>query len=172
LINGVSIAITPFLGLSYIGGIKSLNSTRSRNKFACVGSIMIMSAKVQMSSLVSIMSSHQQEELNVVEGSACNCSYLMWKPTSYVMAIKVSQITSWVLMCSLPWAQCKRWIPIRSMGCVHKHWGMPTIQGWGNPSYIWSVVQKTREYDWKVRETSQNVSQTPTSRPEHDKIWA
>jgi len=22
-------------------------------------------------------------------------------------------------MCSLPWVQCKRWIPIGSMGCVH-----------------------------------------------------
>jgi hypothetical protein len=34
------------------------------------------------------------------------------------MATKVSQIASWVIVCSLTWAQRKRWIPIRSMGCL------------------------------------------------------
>jgi hypothetical protein len=28
-------------------------------------------------------------------------------------------------MCSLPWVQCKRWIPIGSMGCVHTNQKIP-----------------------------------------------
>jgi len=31
------------------------------------------------------------------------------------------------------------------MGCVHTHRGMLIIEGWGSPSWIWSVVQKTGE---------------------------
>jgi hypothetical protein len=52
----------------------------------------------------------------------------MWKPTSHEMATKVSQIASWVPMHLLPGAQCKRWILIGSMGCVHTHQGMPAIE--------------------------------------------
>jgi hypothetical protein len=59
-------------------------------------------AKVWIPSIISTMSTHQQEELNVVEGSACNCFCPMWKPTSHVMATKVLQIASWVLVRSLP----------------------------------------------------------------------
>jgi hypothetical protein len=50
---------------------------------------------------VNTMLTHQQKELNVVEGSACNCFHPTWKPTSRVMATKVSQIASWVIVCSL-----------------------------------------------------------------------
>jgi hypothetical protein len=63
---------------------------------------MIMSVKVRMPSFVSTMSTHQQKELNVIEGNACNCSCPTWKPTSHIMVAKVSQIPSWVPMRSLP----------------------------------------------------------------------
>jgi hypothetical protein len=63
---------------------------------------MTMWAKAQMPSLVSTMLTHQQKELNVVEGSACNYSCPMWKPTSRAMVVKVPRIASWVLMCLLP----------------------------------------------------------------------
>jgi hypothetical protein len=43
---------------------------------------MTTSTKVRMSSLVSIMSIHQLEELNVIEGNACNYSCPTWKPAS------------------------------------------------------------------------------------------
>jgi hypothetical protein len=88
------------------------------------------------------------------------------------MAAKVSWIASWVLVHSLPWSQHKRWIPIGSMGCMHTHWGMCSIEGWGSPSHVQSVVQKIREDNQKVRKTSWNVSQMPTLGLEHEKIRA
>jgi len=118
------------------------------------------------------MSIHQQEELNVVERNTCNYSCPMWKLASYAMVAKVSQITSWVPMCSLPWVQCKRWIPIGSMGCVHAHQRISAIEGWGNPSHVWSVVEKTREDNWKVGKIGQIVNQTSAPGPKHNKIWA
>jgi len=63
---------------------------------------MTMLTRVQMPSLVSTMSTCWQEELNVVEGSTCNCFHPTWKPTSRAMVAKVLQTTSWVPMCSLP----------------------------------------------------------------------
>jgi hypothetical protein len=122
--------------------------------------------------LVNTMSTHQWEELNVVEGSACNCSCPTWKPSSHAMATKVLQIASWVLMRSLPWTQHKRWISIRLIACVHTHWGMPTIEGWGSPSHIWSVVEKIGEDNRKVRKIGQTINQAPAPRLEHDKIQA
>jgi len=108
----------------------------------------------------------------VVERSTCNYSCPMWKLAFHVMVTKVSRITSWVLMISLPWAQHKRWLPIRSMGCVHTHRRMPTIKGWGSPSHVRNAMQKTKENNWKVRKTSRTISQMPTPRPKHDKIQA
>jgi hypothetical protein len=77
--------------------------------------------KVQISSLVKIMSIRRQKELTVIEGNTCNYSHLTWKLASHTMATKVSTITSWVLVHLLPWAQGKKWILIGSMGCVHMH---------------------------------------------------
>jgi hypothetical protein len=59
----------------------------------------------------------------MVEGIVCSYFRPMWKLASCAMVTKVSQTTSWVPMCSLPWAQCKKWIPIGSMGCVHTYRG-------------------------------------------------
>ncbi len=128
------------------------------SKSAHIGSTMITLVKVQMPSLVNTMLTHQRKELKVVEGSACNCSHPMWKPKSHAMATKVSRITSWVPMCSLLWAQHKRWVPIGSMGCVHTHWGMPIIEGWGSPSHIQNVVQKIGEDNRKARKIGPNVN--------------
>jgi len=113
-----------------------------RSKFDRIGSAMTMLAKVQMPSLVSTMSTCQWKELNVVEGNACNYFRPTWKSTFHPMPTKVSQIASWVLVSSLPWAQCKRWIPIKLMGCVHTHQGMHVIEGWGSPSHIQNVCKK------------------------------
>jgi hypothetical protein len=134
------------------------------------GLIMTMSTKVRMSSLVSTMSTHQQEELNVVEGNTCNCSCPTWKQASHTMMEKVSQIASWVPMHSLPWAQHKKWIPIGPMGCVHTHRGMPTIKGWGRPSCIWRAMQKIRKNNRKVGKTNQVVNQVPILKQKHDKF--
>ncbi len=71
------------------------------SKSTCVGSTMTTLIKVQMPSLISIMSICQQEGLNVVEGSACNCFRPTWKSTSCAMATKVSQIASCVSVRSL-----------------------------------------------------------------------
>jgi hypothetical protein len=133
---------------------------------------MTMWVKVRMSFLVSTISICQRKELNVVEGSACNCFRPIWKPTSHTMVAKVLWIVSWVPMHSLPWAQPKRWIPIRLMGCVHTHWGMHAIEGWGSPSHIWSVVQKTRENNRKAVKIDRIINQSPTFGREHDKIRA
>ncbi len=58
------------------------------------------------------------------------------------------------------------------MGCVHTHQKMPTIEGWGSPSCVQSVVQKIGEDNPKVRKINQTLSQMPTPRPKHDKIQA
>jgi hypothetical protein len=92
--------------------------------------------------------------------------------SQHFVAAKVSWITSWVLVCSLPWAQHMKWIPIWPMGCVHTHQGMPTIEGWGSPSCVWSVVEKSREDNQKARKIGWVVSQPFALRPKHDKIQA
>jgi hypothetical protein len=91
-------------------------------------------AHVIMFALVSTMSIRRRKELNMFEGSTCSCFYPTWKLTSHTMATKVSQITSWVFMCSLPWAQRKKWIPIGLMGCVHTNQRILIIEGWGSPN--------------------------------------
>jgi hypothetical protein len=111
-------------------------------------------------------------ELNVVEGNTCNCFCPMWKLTFHAMVTMVSWIASWVPVRLLPWTQCKRWIPIRLMGCVHTHQRMFAIEGKGNPSRIWNVVEKIGEDNWKVGKTGQVVNQVPAPRPKHDKIQA
>jgi len=123
-----------------------------------------------MPSFVNILSICRQKELNVFKGSTC-CFRPMWKLTSYTMATKVSQTASWVLMHSLSWAQCKRWIPIGSMGCVHMHQRIPAIKGWGSPSHIWSIVEKIGEVNPKFGKIGWIVNQTFTPRLEHDRIW-
>jgi hypothetical protein len=133
---------------------------------------MITLVKVQMSSLVSTMSTRWWKELNVVEGSACNYYCPTWKPTFRTMATKVLQITWWVPMRLLPWTQHKRWIPIGSMGCVSTQQRMLAIKRWGSPSHVQSVVQKIGEDNRKVGKISWIVNQAPTLGPKHDKIWA
>jgi hypothetical protein len=54
--------------------------------------------RVRISSFMSIMSTHQQEELNMAKGSAYSCSHPTWKPKSHAMAVKTSEIASWVPM--------------------------------------------------------------------------
>ncbi len=78
----------------------------------------------------------------MVEGSTCNYFHPMWKPTFRTMVAKVSRTTSWVLVHLLPRMQCKRWIPIGLMGCVQR---IHAIKGWGNPSHVRNVVEKTGE---------------------------
>jgi hypothetical protein len=141
------------------------------SKFACVGSAMTTSTNVQMSSLVSTLLTHWQEELNMVERNACIYYHPTWKPTSHTMATKVLRITSWVLMCSLPWTlECKKWIPIGLMGCVHTHRRIPTIKNWGSPNCVWNVMEKIGEDNWKAWKIGRIVSQTPALGLEHDKI--
>jgi hypothetical protein len=133
---------------------------------------MTTSASVWMLSLVNTMSTHQQEKLNVVERSACNCSHPAWKPTSHAMATKVSWITSWIPMRSLPWMlECKKWIATRLMGSVHMHWRILAIEGWRNPNYVWNTMKKIGEDNWKARKTNQVINQMLGPRPKHDKIW-
>ncbi len=104
----------------------------------------------------------------MTEGKKCSCYCPMWKPTSHTMVGKVSQITSWVFVRSLFWAQHKRWIPIRLMGCVHMHWRILIIERCASPNHVQNVMEKIGEYNWN---TNQIVSQTFAPRPKHDKIW-
>jgi hypothetical protein len=158
LISKVSITITPFFGLSRIRNNKSLGGTRLGSKSAHVGLTMTMSTHVQMPSLVSTMSIRWWEELNVFEGSACSCFLITWKLTFRAIVAKVSWITSWVFVHSLPWTQHKKWIPIRSMGCVHTHQRILVIEGWGNLICIQSVVEKIKEASQNPGKISRIVS--------------
>jgi hypothetical protein len=126
--------------------------------------------KVWILSLVNTMLSRQREELKVAEGNTCSCSHPIWKLASRTMMAKVFWTTSWVPVCSLPWAQCKMWIPIRSMGWVCTHQGRPTIEGCGSPSYIWSVMEKIREDNWRAGKIGWAISQMPAPSPKHDNI--
>jgi hypothetical protein len=149
-----------FLSLAWVpSGVANLWLAQYQgSKFVRVELVMTMLVKVRMPSLVSTMSTHRQKELNVVEGNACNCSCPTWKLASHIMATKVSWIPSWVPVRSLPWTQRKRWIPIGSMGCVHTHWGMLTIEGWDSPSRVWNVMQKTREDNQKDGKIDRTIS--------------
>jgi len=59
------------------------------NKSIWVGLAMTILAKVQMVSLVNTILTRQQEELNVVERSACGCFCPTWKPPFCAMVAKV-----------------------------------------------------------------------------------
>jgi hypothetical protein len=131
-----------------------------------------MSTKAQIPSLVSTMLICQWKKLNVVKRSACSWSCPTWNLTSHTIMIKVSRIPSWVLMCSLPWVQCKRWIPIWSMGCVHTNQKILRSERCGSLNHIWNVVEKIREDNWKVKKIGQIIRQSPIPRLEHDNIQA
>jgi hypothetical protein len=161
-----------FFNSNCIGGSNLWIVQDQRNKFACVGLIMTTLVKVRIPSLVTIMLTCWREEWSMVEENACSYFHPMWKPTSRVMATKVSQTTSYVFVHSLPWAQFKRWIPIGSMGCGHTHWGRLAIEKCGNLNYVWSNVEKIRENHRKVGKISWIINQTFTLRLKHDKIWA
>jgi hypothetical protein len=85
----------------------------------------------------------------VVEGSMCNCFFPTWKQTSRVMIAKMSQNVTWVPMCSLPWAQHKRWTLVTLMGCVHTHQRILAIERC-SLSHIWNIVEKGVENNQKV----------------------
>jgi hypothetical protein len=91
--------------------------------------------------------------------------------SQHLVATKVSRIASWVSVCSLPWTQHMRWIPIGLMGCVHTHQGMLTIEVWGNLSCVWSDVEKIKENNRKARKIGWVVSQAPALKLEYDKMW-
>ncbi len=106
----------------------------------------------------------------MVERSACNCSHPTWKSSSCAMVTKVSRTTSWVLVCSLPWVQCKRWTLVTSMGCVHTHQRIPTIEGCYNLSHIRNVMEKDGEDNRKVGKASWIITQMLAPKLKHDKI--
>ncbi len=64
-------------------------------------------------------------------------------------------------MHALPWAQCKRWTPIALMGCVHMHQEILAIQGCGNPSHIWNVMESDGEDNQKVGKVGRAINQAP-----------
>jgi hypothetical protein len=133
---------------------------------------MTMSARVQIPSLVSTMLICQWKKLNVVKKSACSCFHPTWNPTSHAIMTKASWIPSWIRMCLLPWVQCKKWIPIGSMGCVHTNQKIPTNEKCGSLNHIWNIVEKTRENNWKAKKIGRIISQSPIPRLEHDNIQA
>jgi hypothetical protein len=70
LVSGFLITIVLFFVLSHVEGGKSLSYARSGSKSPHVGLAMTTLARVQMSSLVSTMSTCRQNELNMFEGNA------------------------------------------------------------------------------------------------------
>jgi hypothetical protein len=63
----------------------------------------------------------------------------------------------------------KRWIPVKSIGCVHTHRRILTIEGWGSPSHVRSVVQKIREDNRKAGKTDRVINQMLVPRSKHNK---
>jgi hypothetical protein len=64
----------------------------------------------------------------MVEKNASNYFHPTWKLTFCTMVTKVLRTTSWILMWSLPWVQCTKWILIELIGCVHTHQMRLTIK--------------------------------------------
>jgi hypothetical protein len=127
---------------------------------------MTMSTKVQMPYLVTTMSIFRQEKLNVVEGIACNCSHPTWKPTSCGSKGVVNYIMgsiAFVAMCTTYEVDTHK---------VDGMCGMHTIEGWDSPSCVRSVVEKTREDNWKARKIGWVINQAFAPWPKHDKIRA
>jgi hypothetical protein len=171
MIHGVLIAIAPFLAWIALEAANPQVMQDWQNKSIRVGSVMTTSARVWIPSLVNTTSTCWQKEWNMVQGSACNYSHPTWNSTSYTIATKISWTTSWVLVCSLPWVQCKRWTLVASMGCVHTHQIIPTIERCGNPSHIHNVVKKDGEDNRKVGKVGWPINQMHASMSKHDKIW-
>jgi hypothetical protein len=48
------------------------------------------------------------------------------------------------------------------MGCVCMHWGIPAIEGCGNPNHVWDNVEKIGEDNEKAKKTNwAKVKRTP-----------
>jgi hypothetical protein len=108
----------------------------------------------------------------MVDGSTCNCFCPMWKLAFCAMTTKVSQITSWVLVCSLPWVQHKRWIHRVGGMCAHILGEACNWRMWFSLSYVQSTMENIEEDDQKARKIGWSISHKFTPRLEHDKIWA
>jgi hypothetical protein len=113
------------------------------------------------------MSIRQQKELNVVEGNACSYFCPTWKPASHAMPTKVSQTTSWIPLCSLPWSQCKRWID-RWDVCTCTKGYLQLRDGVIQVMFI----EKIGEYNRKVGKINWTINQALTFGSKHDKIQA
>jgi hypothetical protein len=57
-----------------------------------------------------------------------------------------------------------------SMGCVHTHQGIRTIERWGSPSHVQNAMEKIGENNRKARKTNRVVNKTSVLGPKHDKI--
>jgi len=108
----------------------------------------------------------------VFKKNECSCFHPTWNLTFHAIMTKASWIPSWIHMCSLPWVQCKRWIPIGSMGCVHTNQNITTSEKCSSLNHIWNIVEKTREDNWKAKKIDRIISQLPIPRLEHDNIQA
>ncbi len=111
------------------------------------------------------------ESIKELGSTSLSCYHLTWKPAFHAMVAKVLQIGSWVSRAFVAMSACKKWIPIGLMGCMHTHWKMFEIEGWGNPNHVWSAMKKIRENNRKVGEACRIVSQVFALGPEHDTIW-
>jgi hypothetical protein len=52
------------------------------------------------------------------------------------------------------------------------HRRIHAIEGWGNPSCIRNIVEKTEKTNQKFRKISRIINQAPTPGPKHDIIQA
>ncbi len=67
------VTIILFFGLTALEIANPWVAQDQESKFADVGLAMTKSTRVQMPSMVSTMSTCQQEELNVFKGNTCHC---------------------------------------------------------------------------------------------------
>jgi hypothetical protein len=79
------------------------------------------------------------------------CSCETWNLTSLTMKGKAFQISSWDVICSPPWEQWKRWVPIefRSWPQTWMPWTNPRTKGWRKSKLVHNVKKKTLKVKWK-----------------------
>ncbi len=84
----------------------------------------------------------------MIEGNTCIYYHYTCKPSSQVMDVEVSHITSCFFIHSLSYKDHIRWTPLGSTGCVHMHQGRFAMEDGGilvKFEVLWKKIAKDKQ---------------------------
>jgi hypothetical protein len=96
--------------------------------------LMMMSTNIWTPSIESTMLTHQHVNWRVGGKRTWVFSQRMWKPASLMINTKASRTTSWEVVLSPPWAQQRKWIPIRFKSWPQMQCDKQRLRGKGGPT--------------------------------------